>query len=541
VRAWLLAVLVALLWFGNLEHRKLVDPDEGRYAEIPREMVATGDWITPRLNGLKYFEKPALQYWATAIAYEVFGQHHWTARLWSALTGLLGIFVVWETGRRLFGADAGLYAALVLGGSLGYVVVAQFNNLDMGVSFFMGLALCAFLLAQDERGDAHSRLGWMLLAWAATAGAVLSKGLIGLVLPGLVIAAYVVAQRDWRLLTRLHLGWGLVVLLALTAPWFVVVSLRNPEFFDFFFIHEHFVRFLTREHQRYQPWWWFVPVLLVGIFPWVMSAGAALFQAWGTEGESRAGFKPRRFLLLWAVVIFGFFSASSSKLAAYILPMFPALALLAGDRLARATPRALASEMQPALLLWLVLLGAALYLAAGPGLPGKPLVRNYAMWVAAAAALGLAGALVAVHLARRGNARKALLSFAAGGLVAGQLLIGGFDVLSPERSGYWLAQAMKPYARPEVPIYSVATYEQSIPFYLQRTLTLVAYRGELELGLDQEPHKWVPDLGRFTDLWSKAPEALAVMPRLVYEHFSKEGLPMEKIAEDSDRVAVRKP
>src|SRR5512144_382952 len=115
---WLLLLVVAIIWFGNLEYRKLIRPDEGRYAEIPREMVASGDWTTPRLNGLKYFEKPALQYWATATAYSLFGQHHWTARLWTALTGFLGILMTWYAGRRLFGALAGLYGALVLASSL---------------------------------------------------------------------------------------------------------------------------------------------------------------------------------------------------------------------------------------------------------------------------------------------------------------------------------------------------------------------------------------------------------------------------------------
>ena len=111
VLAFLLLIFFSV-WFGVIEYRKLVKPDEGRYAEVPREMVATGDWLTPRLNGIKYFEKPPMQYWATATAYFAFGQHHWTARLWSALTGLLGLFVIWFTGRQLFGEPAGTLAAL---------------------------------------------------------------------------------------------------------------------------------------------------------------------------------------------------------------------------------------------------------------------------------------------------------------------------------------------------------------------------------------------------------------------------------------------
>ena len=195
----ILLVAFGLIWFSNLEYRKLVNPDEGRYAEIPREMVASGDWTTPRLNDIKYFEKPALQYWATAMAYTVFGEHQWTARLWSALTGFLGVLMVFFTGRRLFGATAGWYAALVLGSSLLWVLIGHVNTLDMGVSFFLSAAVCAFLLAQHDAADARARARWMLAAWAALALAVLSKGLIGLVLPGAALVLYIVIERDWRL------------------------------------------------------------------------------------------------------------------------------------------------------------------------------------------------------------------------------------------------------------------------------------------------------------------------------------------------------
>ncbi|MFZ1547852.1 MAG: glycosyltransferase family 39 protein, partial [Candidatus Nitrotoga sp.] len=120
-RWWWLLLMVAVIWFGTLEYRKLIKPDEGRYAEIPREMVVSGDWVTPRLNDLKYFEKPPLQYWATATAYTLLGEHQWTSRLWPALTGFFGLLLVWFAGTRLFGREAGQYAALILGSSLLYV------------------------------------------------------------------------------------------------------------------------------------------------------------------------------------------------------------------------------------------------------------------------------------------------------------------------------------------------------------------------------------------------------------------------------------
>ena len=206
----ILLIAFSLIWFSNLEYRKLVNPDEGRYAEIAREMVASGDWTTPRLNDIKYFEKPALQYWATATAYTLFGEHQWTARLWSALTGFLGVIMVFLAGRRLFGEETGWNAALVLASSLLWVLIAHVNTLDMGVSFFLSAAICAFVLAQQDGVGARTRLGWMLASWAALALAVLSKGLIGLILPAAALAAYTLIERDWSLPGRSRIFTGIV-------------------------------------------------------------------------------------------------------------------------------------------------------------------------------------------------------------------------------------------------------------------------------------------------------------------------------------------
>ncbi|MDE3207763.1 MAG: glycosyltransferase family 39 protein, partial [Pseudomonadota bacterium] len=147
---WLF-ILFTVLWFSFLGYRHLVHPDEGRYAEIPREMLATHNWVTPRLDGYKYFEKPALQYWATAISYEIFGQNEAAARLWSALTGFLGVLLVYFTAKKLYSARAGLFSAAILGSSILYSAIAHINTLDMGVNFFLTLSLCAFVLGQDLR------------------------------------------------------------------------------------------------------------------------------------------------------------------------------------------------------------------------------------------------------------------------------------------------------------------------------------------------------------------------------------------------------
>jgi 4-amino-4-deoxy-L-arabinose transferase-like glycosyltransferase len=536
-RALVLLLAFAAVWFSNLEYRKLVNPDEGRYAEIAREMVASGDWITPRLNDIKYFEKPALQYWATAAAYTLFGEHHWSARLWSGLTGFLGVLMVFFTGRRLFGAQAGGYAALVLGSSLLWVLIGHINTLDMGVSFFLSAAVCAFLLAQHDAAEARARASWMLAAWAALAAAVLSKGLIGLVLPGAALALYLLLERDWRLLGRLRLAAGLALLLALTVPWFVAVSRANPEFFRFFFIHEHFERFLTKEHGRYQAPYYFIPVLLAGMLPWTVTLLDALARAWRRAPQQR--FQVQRFLFIWAAVVFVFFSVSSSKLVSYILPMFPALAVLIGVRLTQLGARALAWQTLPA-----ALAGVAL-LALLPGIERyasrevpAAMFYAYANWLIAAALVLIVGAAACGWLARRGKTDAALIALAAAGLVFGQLALSGHESLSKANSAYHIAQKIKPELKPGMPFYSVNTYDQSLQFYLRRSTTMVVYKDELGFGIAQEPEKFIPDFAQFEKTWNADREALALMSPDAYDMFRGKGLPMRLIARDTRRVFV---
>ncbi|MFN2644372.1 MAG: glycosyltransferase family 39 protein, partial [Burkholderiales bacterium] len=335
-RAAGLWALVAILWFGTLGIRPLYKADESRYGEISREMVASGDWLTPRLNGFKYFEKPPLQYWATAFFFKFFGERDWVARLWTALLGFAGMALTFYAANRLFGPPTGAYAAAILAGSPLYVVLAQVNTLDMGVTFFLSAAIFALALRRP------------LWFWAACALAVLSKGLIGIVLPLGAVALYMLLRRDWGVVRRLRPIAGIVLFLALAAPWFIAVSAANPEFAHFFFVQEHFQRFTTQMHERVHPWWYFIPVLAAGMAPWLLPLGAAARRALRERREAEVLF------WCWALVVFVFFSASGSKLAPYILPIFPALAVLAARAV---TARLLGAQ---ALLLFLGALAAAL-------------------------------------------------------------------------------------------------------------------------------------------------------------------------------------
>jgi 4-amino-4-deoxy-L-arabinose transferase-like glycosyltransferase len=536
-RSLLLLFLAALLiWFGNLDYRKLIKPDEGRYAEISREMAAGGDWVTPRLNGIKYFEKPPLHYWASAAAMTLFGPNEWVARLWSSLTALAGLVLAWYAGTRLFGAAGGLYSALVLGSSLMYAAMGHLNTLDMGLTLFLFLALCGFLLAMRDGATRRENALGMHAAWAAIGLAVLTKGLIGLVIPGATLVIYTLAQRDWRLWRKLHPITGLLLFLAITVPWFALVSLRNPEFAWFFFVHEHLLRYTTKVHRRDEPWHYFLPLLLAGGLPWTVVMLDAAWRAWLPQPGAR--FQPRRFLLIWCLFIFLFFSASGSKLPSYILPLFPALALLAGWRLTFLSGKALAWQLAPVLVLALIVLAGLPFFDSSGDTPGA-LIRAYKPWLAAAALVALLAAAAAMWQSRRGRAQHAVVSMAFGALLSIQLFATGHESLSPSMSAYWMAQKVKPYLEPGVPFYSVATYDQTLPFYIGRTVTLVQFRDEMDFGLQQEPQLAIATVDEWMQTWKRQPYALAQVDAGLYEQLKSAGFPMQLIANDHRRYYIK--
>ncbi|HMH17686.1 MAG TPA: glycosyltransferase family 39 protein, partial [Burkholderiales bacterium] len=526
--------------------RHLVKADEGRYAEIAREMVASGDWLTPRLNGFKYFEKPALQYWATAAAFTLFGQTEWAARLWPGLTGFLGVILVFWAGNRLFGPPVGLYGAAVAASSAIYASIGHALTLDMALCFFMSASVFSLAVAQLDPTREAERRRWMLLAWAAAALAVLSKGLVGIVLPLGAVAFYILIERDWKLLGRLHLVSGGLLFLATAAPWFVAVSLANPEFFRFFFIHEHFERFTTREHGRYQAVWYFVPVLLAGVLPWIAALFPALVRAWTRAPETR--FQPRRFLLVWCALVFAFFSASDSKLGSYLLPIFPALALLIGIHLASASPRLAWVQGAVAALLGIALASASLWASANlpralafleTDLPPE-LYAAYFPWLTAGG-IAMAAAGIASALLRRRRIAAAL-ALAFGGLAWVQIVLSGHETLSAAFSAYHVVQKIRGDVKPDVPFYVVDTFDHTLPFYLNRTVTMVGYKDELAQPIAWEPQKFLPNADAFVRAWQADRDAFAMFSVNDLAAFLKaHPVPVRIVASDPRRVIVRKP
>ena len=538
----LLLIMYALLWFGTLNYRHLIPSDEGRYAEMAREMLVTGDWITPRYNGYKYFEKPPLQVWATAAAFHFFGIGDWQARLWTALTGFITILFIGFTGTRIYNARAGWLAAIVLASSPMWVISGHFNSLDMGLSAFLVAALCSLLLAQTSQNRSSTR-HWMWACWIFMALATLSKGVIGAAIPAMVLIAYSISAWDWKVWTRLHLVSGTILYLLITAPWFIFVAQRNPEFLEFFFIHEHLQRFTQDAHSRTGPMYYFVPLLLIGILPWVFQIPGSIAQAWQ---ERQRNFSSGWLLACWFVVIFTFFSMSRSKLPGYIIPIFPALALLIGNHLDRLLghTNTLGTSWRVQTLGFALLGCIGFFFLSEIGKQARPdeieAYAQYTYWVIAAFIALIIFSLYAAWLLKR-NGLKSIVSFGVGFFLCAIIAGTGHETLGRAVSGVDLANRVKANIPQNVNFYSVRLLDHTMPFYLERTMIMVEDPDELRFGVNQQPELWLPTLDAFIVRWREDQTAYAIMVPEQYEALQAQNLPMQEIDRDSRRVIVKHP
>ena len=537
-----LALVYALLWFGTLNYRHLIPSDEGRYAEIAREMLVTGDWVTPRYNGYKYFEKPPLQVWATAVAFKLFGIGDWQARLWTALTGFLTIIAIGLASAKIYSPRAGFLSAVVLASSPIWVVSGHMNSLDMGLSAFLVAALCSLLLAQSSQSKSSTR-NWMWLCWAFMALATLSKGLIGAAIPAMVFIAYSFTNWDWKIWKRLHLVSGIIIFLIISAPWFVLVSQRNPEFLEFFFIHEHLQRFTQDAHSRTGPLYYFAPLLMIGLLPWILQLPGALAKAWG---ERWRGFSSSWLLVCWSVVIFSFFSVSHSKLPGYIIPIFPALAMLIGARLDQLLGEhsSLGSPWRLQVLAFAALATVGFFFLSEINQQARPdeilAYAQYTQWIIAALGALIVFSLLAAWKSKR-NGLLSLTSFAGGFFLCAIIAGTGHETLGRAVSGIDLVEQVKAGIPENVNFYSVNILDHTVPFYLGRTMIMVASPDELEFGVQQEPQLWMPTLKAFIARWKEDGAAYALMVPEQYIELQKQGLPMQEVGRDSRRVIVKHP
>jgi 4-amino-4-deoxy-L-arabinose transferase-like glycosyltransferase len=332
----------------------LCDPDESRYAEIPREMLASRDFVTPTLNGSHYFEKPPLLYWVNAASMAMLGENPYAARL-AARLATLGTAVALFVGLTgTLGLTAGLWAALIFLSSTYVFALGRINLTDGLLTFNMTAALLCLreFLIEREGGRRLWRYEIGLGFFAALA--MLSKGLVGIVIPGAVAFLWIVITGQWKRLRELLMSPMWIVFALVAAPWFLLVEKANPGFLWFFFVHEHLLRYATSAASRSGPITYFIGIFLVGFLPWTFFFPKSLAflkpRSYATWRETLRQDPDGLFFALWFFVVLGFFSVSHSKLIPYIFPLFPAASVLLARRFGEGRP-----------YIWKVLMGWAIF------------------------------------------------------------------------------------------------------------------------------------------------------------------------------------
>ena len=331
VTDWLLiGGFCGFLFFFGLSHFGLLGADEPRYAQVAREMLARHDWITPMLGGQPWLEKPVLYYWQAMLAYKIFGVSDWAARLPAAVDATFMVIAVFIFLRR-FRAGFELDGALIIASAAGVVGFARAASMDMALAATFAIAMLAWYA-----WCASSNQIYLAGFYGFIALGTLAKGPIAPFLAAVIVIAFAVAQKSFRLIVKTLWIPGILVFLLVALPWYIAVQLRNPEFFRVFILEHNFSRFGTNRYHHPQPFWFYLPVVLVAFLPWVVFAIAALYEnlrAWWTK--KAAVHQPEDafnlFLAIWFLLPLLFFSLSKSKLPGYILPTLPAGALLLVD------------------------------------------------------------------------------------------------------------------------------------------------------------------------------------------------------------------
>jgi 4-amino-4-deoxy-L-arabinose transferase-like glycosyltransferase len=464
-----LFAFVLLMLFYRLGGPALFEPDEGRNAEKAREILLLNDWITPHENFHPVLDKPIFFYGLIALSYKLFGVSEWAARLPSTLAAFGCLLVVYFFVRRWWGEWEARWSVLTLVTSAGFFIFSRIVIFDMTLTACITLALWAFYQATQE---SESTAGWGTCAilYIALAVATLTKGLVGLVVPGMIFFFYLLLSKSWRVLGRIRLLPGAVLFLLIVTPWYVLAEMHNPGYLRYYLWEEHFGRFATMKFDRFSPWYFYLYVVPLGLLPWTFLLPVMVQNYWRRRLDDRT-----LWLILWAVLPILFFSFSKAKLPHYILPSFPALAILIGVALSRAL-----SESQDLCRFgftagWVTLSSLFFYSIAGVMRPeilpeiarGRFASITILLWTSAVISLGLVYLTGKRARWAKLNPRYVFFSQGVGLLFFVVTLAEMMVLIAPARSAKAIAGKALPLLSPTTQMVSYDTYAEGLPFYLK--------------------------------------------------------------------------
>jgi len=465
-----MAVTAAFVW--GSDRLPFVDPDEGRYAEIAREMLDSGNWIVPKLYGVTYLEKPPLLYWLAAGAFHLFGLSEIAARIVPAACAAIGVAVTGYAAGAIFGAEVGILALSILATSALYFTLAHALVTDVPFTSALTIALFAYLLVEARK--IRRALGYALF-WLGLAIATLAKGPAAILLAGVTTGTQALCFRSTR---RLFDGalWALCpIFFLIVVPWFWLAQRAEPDFLSFYLFKEHLARIAGREHAR--PFYWYVPWLLLGFLPWTPRTLVALWRR--PDGwPSRLDRPLLGFLLIWVLAVFGLFSLAGGKLVTYILPCFPPLAVLSACVLRAETAAGPEPGGSPGARVETLVYVCILIATVGGSL-AAPLPPSATATIAGAAAL-----CSFITFAWR---RKPLSHSIAASVVAVMLfygaVLGSASAILDGLTATGQIQSLRAAIRPEDEVILYRSHLPSVAFYTARYPYLVACGGELEFGM----------------------------------------------------------
>ncbi len=524
----LLGIFYAL-WLGG---HALFTPDEGRYSEVAREMVVTGDYITPRLNGVAFLDKPVFYYWLQASAIQLFGLKEWALRFWPALIGILGCLMTYFAGRTLFTRRTGILAAVILATSPLYYGAAHYANLDLEVAVLISITLLFSLLALHSTNP-FQRNGFFIFAYIFCGLSALTKGLIGIVFPAMIIGLWIVLLNRWSIIKQMRLVTGLVIFFVITIPWYYLVQQANPEFLHFFFVTQQVSRFLTHgDFNNKTPFWFYIPVVLAGFFPWSIFAIQSLGKQMNTVWKNRQHHSAELFLVLWFVIIFTFFSIPTSKTVGYIIPVLPALALMVAHYLDSILKAAITNGFKFGVICFIVLCFSIVIAAlAAPHIPALKITTPMMPYLTYTAVLFFVAGLYT--LLKQNSTNKIIYCLIASACISLLILSASTSVLN-EKSIKPVALYLKPKLKPGDELVTYHKYYQDLPIYLERRITIVAnwtapdiikkdnWLRELWFGMPfQNTKDWLIDDKAFWERWNSNKRVFVIMSDNNYAAFSE--------------------